>query len=94
MAEVEGAESSVDGRLIEHEMVGSNVTVVRHLYTYPERARRCKTHAFPTSFKVQFDEKETSRTRETLVFNEMCVERGRKLRDPFKFNVTTKLENV
>ncbi|EFN69837.1 hypothetical protein EAG_11455 [Camponotus floridanus] len=33
MAEVEGAKSSVDGRLIEREMVGSNVTVVRHLYT-------------------------------------------------------------
>jgi len=32
--------------------------------------------------------------RETLVFNEMCVERVWKLRDPFKFNVTTKLEHV
>lgn len=30
----------------------------------------------------------------TLVFNEMCVERVRKLRDPFKFNVTTELENI
>lgn len=32
--------------------------------------------------------------RNTLVFNEMCVERVRKLRDPFKFNVTTELENI
>lgn len=58
------------------------------------RSMVIKLGAFPTISKVQFDEKETSRTRETLVFNEMCVERGRKLRDPFKFNVTTKLENV
>lgn len=39
-------------------------------------------------------ETETLLVHETLVFNEMCVERVRKLRDPFKFNVTTKLENI
>jgi len=44
------------------------------------------------------EEESSSRGRgrgeETPALHGMCVERGRKLRDPFKFNVTTKLENV
>lgn len=93
MAEVEDAESfTLDGRAIERKMVGTERDRGNGIYTFR------KSIATPRAFSMRVSKYNSTKKkqvgRETLVLNEMCVERGRKLRDPFKFNVTTKLENV
>lgn len=87
-----------DGRLIELEMAGYGESRSDEGRRLPLKRSDVKLTLNESQSTIERKRKGIKRgtrlVREMLVFNEMCVERVRKLRDPFKFNVTTKLENI